>query len=310
MILSKIVLIKTNSANMKFLTERGYGELKKGNDLEVKIEDLTKGSHAIIDVKCDYCENEKKIMYKTYMNSFNNHGKYACSRKCCIEKKILTTIERYDVVNVFQLESIKEQSKETCKELYGDEYFNRTPYYIKSLMKNYNVTNVYQMESTKETMKETSRRKYNTDYPMQSDIVKTNLKNVFLEKYGVEYPSRHPDIIQKIKNTMTINGNRIPDEDLTAFKLYKRNVINETNKVKKKLLKEWDGYDYYDGEYIKYYYNLHHLDSKYPHIDHKVSMFYGFTNNIQVSEIANINNLCFTKRFTNISKGKKCDNDM
>ena len=29
MILDKTVVIKTNSANMKFLTERGYGELKK-----------------------------------------------------------------------------------------------------------------------------------------------------------------------------------------------------------------------------------------------------------------------------------------
>lgn len=309
MILDKKVLIKTNSANMKFLTERGYGDLKKGIDLEVKIEDLSKGSHAIINVKCDYCEKERTIVYRKYLSSFNINGKYACSRKCCIEKKILTTQERYNVDNVFQLESVKEQSRKTCIEKYGKEWFTQTEYYIESLMRNYGVVNVFQMESTKTTIYNTFIDNYGC-YPSQTEKYKEKMKMIFLDLLGVDHPMKHPDVIKKSNDTKTAKGNRIPDEDLNEYKLYIRNVINETNKVVKELLKNWDGYDYYDGEYIKDYYNLHVHDDRYPHIDHKISKFYGFKNGLTVKEIADINNLCITKRIINISKGKKCDNEI
>jgi len=74
------------------------------------------------------------------------------------------------------------------------------------------------------------------------------------------------------------------------------------------LINEWDGYDYYDNEYIKEYFNLPYHHKLYPTIDHKLSIFYGFKNNMTVKEMCNIENLCFTKRTINSSKGKKIEN--
>lgn len=62
------------------------------------------------------------------------------------------------------------------------------------------------------------------------------------------------------------------------------------------LLESWDGIDYYDGECIKDNFNLPYYDINYPTVDHKISIFEGFKNNIVADEIADISNLCFTKR--------------
>jgi hypothetical protein len=70
------------------------------------------------------------------------------------------------------------------------------------------------------------------------------------------------------------------------------------------LLESWDGYDFYDGEYIKNNFQLHYFDNKYPTIDHKISIYDGFISGISPVEISNIKNLCFTKRITNIIKNK------
>jgi len=73
------------------------------------------------------------------------------------------------------------------------------------------------------------------------------------------------------------------------------------------LFENWDGYDYYDGEYIKNNFNLHGLDNNYPTIDHKISVSYGFKNNIEPEKIADISNLCITKKINNSKKSSKCN---
>ena len=42
------------------------------------------------------------------------------------------------------------------------------------------------------------------------------------------------------------NGFRVSDCDLSPFQLYKRNCKNLTNRIKKKLFENWDGFDFYD----------------------------------------------------------------
>lgn len=62
--------------------------------------------------------------------------------------------------------------------------------------------------------------------------------------------------------------------------------------------------DYYDGEYIKNNIKLKHTDKNFPTIDHKISIYSGYKNNLSVDEIANIDNLCITKRFLNSKKNR------
>ena len=111
-------------------------------------------------------------------------------------------------------------------------------------------------------------------------------------------------IIEKAKETKIKRGLIIGDDELSEWQLYRKKVSNVTNRYKKKLYEDWEGIDYYDGEYIKENIVLKHTDTKYPTIDHKISLHYGFKNNIPPEVIGDISNLCITKRKNNSSKSR------
>lgn len=90
--------------------------------------------------------------------------------------------------------------------------------------------------------------------------------------------------------------------DYNNYLIYRRRVKLLTNKVKMELLEEWNGYDYYDNEYIKENLNLHYNDRLYTTIDHKISVLNGFNNGLSPEFISNINNLCITKKYINSKK--------
>lgn len=174
-----------------------------------------------------------------------------------------------------------------------------------SLKKKYGVENVSFIPEVKEKIRiknieNTEKRKIKR--------VKTNL-----ERYGVENTFQNKNIINenliKTRKTNILNGRWIDDSLLTPWIRYKKNVMRLTYKYKKVLYNNWDGYDYYDNEYIKENYNLHYYHPDYPTIDHKISIKYGFDNNIPIEEISDINNLCFTKKKLNTRKYTKneCD---
>ncbi len=106
----------------------------------------------------------------------------------------------------------------------------------------------------------------------------------------------------KRKITRIKNGNQVPDELISEYQIYRRMVDNKLDLIRDSFIKSWSGYDYYDGEYIKDYLKLNPNDRLYPSIDHKISVYYGFMNNISVDDISDINNLCVTKTYINSKK--------
>ena len=201
------------------------------------------------------------------------------------EKIKKTNLERYGVEYGFQNQNIKNKIKKTNLERYG-------------------VENPVQYDDFKEKMKTTSFNKYGFSYPLQSFEVKEKIKETNLERYGVENPGQSKEIKNKIKKTRISNGTQISDDLKTDFQIYKDNVYNATLLLKQDLLNNWDGYDYYDKEYIKDNFSLDRNDLSYPTIDHKISIYYGFINNLKEEEIFNINNLCITKRTINCKKNR------
>ena len=97
---------------------------------------------------------------------------------------------------------------------------------------------------------------------------------------------------------------RLSDELKTSFELYTRAVYNITNKNKKELFENWNGYDYYDNEFIKANKKLNYNHTNYPTIDHKISLYHGFENKISPAILGSIDNLCITKKCINSSKGR------
>lgn len=155
----------------------------------------------------------------------------------------------------------------------------------------------------------------NFDYSLVNYIDRDTKIDIICKKHGIIFnilPFHHLSAnqgckycrLEKYKQTRIKNGNQIPDEKLTEWQIYRRKVVNITNRLRKNLFQTWNGYDFYDGEYIKENLFLPPKDKNYPTIDHKMSVYYGFINNIEPEEIANIENLCITKRKINSSKNK------
>ena len=94
----------------------------------------------------------------------------------------------------------------------------------------------------------------------------------------------------------------IDDSELDSWNLYRRIVRRLTERVRNEALLNWNGLDYYDNEYIKDNFSLSHIDINYPTLDHKISIIYGYKNNMLPEIIASVDNICFTKRTNNSSK--------
>lgn len=100
-------------------------------------------------------------------------------------------------------------------------------------------------------------------------------------------------------------GIYIPLISVCDFKKYRKIVNRFTYKNKKHMYEKWNGYDYYDNEYIKDNFKLLSKNMKYPTIDHKISLHEGFIKNIPPFIIGGIDNLCITKRKINLLKRNK-----
>ena len=97
------------------------------------------------------------------------------------------------------------------------------------------------------------------------------------------------------------NGNII-DWDKAGWKQYWRRCNDLTRKIRKKMLGDWDGYDYIDGEYIKDNLNLHYSDKNYPTLDHIKPRSQCFKEGLSPYEATVPENLKWTKRINNSKK--------
>jgi hypothetical protein len=112
----------------------------------------------------------------------------------------------------------------------------------------------------------------------------------------------------KLKDIVSIELSESKYCDLNIsneYLLYRNECRRITNSYLDKLFDDWNGLDFYDSESISENFNLPHNDKKYPTVDHKISIYYGFNNGISPSEIGHISNLVITKRSINSSKRDK-----
>jgi len=353
MILSTTVFLKMNNRYVKHYINKGY-EVKGGQIIEVKIDDLTKKSNILIEVKCDSCGENKKMKYSTYNRYTKNRTeKYYCN-KCNDIKRKITNKEKYGVENVFQSETIKEKRNKKMLDKYGNIHALNIPEFkekmkktnqekfgfdfatqndnIKEKIKNtflknygeitsllniemknkisntnlerYGVKNVFELDYIKT---DGMLKKYNVKYPLQNEEIKNKMINTVMKKYGVENIMQNDEIKNKMIKTKQKLGLWIIYSDKDDFINYKSHIKSLTNKNKKALFENWDGYDYYDGEYIKDNLKTYYNQKNYPTIDHIMSVKYGFENKIDAEKISAIENLCITKRWINSAKGSSND---
>ena len=244
-------------------------EVVYGKVYEMEVSLLPRYSKYKILAKCETCGAEKELPMQKYHQNWDRSNSYNCKACNSITYK-KSMLEKYGYDNPSTTPECVEKRKKTCLEKYGNEY------------------------------------------AIANNEVKDKIKNSIFDKYGGHH-SKVPEIMKKIKDkgklTKIGKGLVIPDDELNEWELYRRIVRNITNLNRNKLFEDWNGLDYYDDEYIKNNFDIKHTDYDYPTIDHKISVIYGFKNNITPEEIGGIENLCITKKGINSSKSFLIEED-
>lgn len=293
MVIGEYTQITLKTKNLNF-TKKKYNldpNLKTGDIVDVPISKLTKGSSVEVKVECDYCGKILNVPYKRYNYNTKNVNKYACTNKECSNQKIKDVcLVKYGVENPFQADFVKEKSKKTLMEKYG-------------------VDHPMHSDVVKNKIKETCLLRYGeTNYTKTNEYLeKTEKTN--LDKYGETHhnKTKNGKLVRKL--TRIRKGDQISDDKIPEYRKYRLIVNRSLQRNKKIIIDNWDGYDYYDNEYIKENFNLESNNRNYPHFDHKISVIYGFRNGISPHEISELDNICLTKQWINGTKGSKCDDE-
>jgi hypothetical protein len=319
------VLVKINLRNSTHYKKYGYDISQK--ELLVNIDELTKSSKSRVTAICEICSSENSVTYGKYNvnKNRNNKGYYSCF-KCKNLEKEKTCLDKYGVKSYSMTSEFKEldrtdwnikegyiKGREKIIEKYGvDSYFKtkESKEYNKKWMSSdefkekskIKLIEVYGVDSYSKT------DKFKFDIESKKDLILDKIRETFIRKYNIDWASKLNIVKDKVRKTKEDNGSVIPDELLCDWNIYKRKVRNITNSNKKYLYENWDGNDYYDNELIKGYLSHTHTHRFYPTIDHKISVYFGFMNNISPEEIGSLENLCITKRFINSMKGKLIEN--
>jgi hypothetical protein len=187
MIISKSIVTNINNMNKEHYRSLGYDVSNK--KITIIVEDLPRNSTMKIDVTCDYCGDVKNVYYKSYVDSVENGGNYAC-RKCFSIKFKETCIKKYGVENPSMLENVKHKKKNTYLKNYGVDHFSKTDEYQEkkstTMLERYGVKHALQSEKFKTKFKETSLSRYGVDHPFMDGHIIDKIKLTNLEKYGVE----------------------------------------------------------------------------------------------------------------------------
>jgi hypothetical protein len=279
---------------------------------------------------CKNIEREKTCYQKWGVSSYSKTEEFKESEsikwagiKKGSEKGKKTMIEKYGVDSYFKTDKMrdlnrkwmssdefKEKSKSKIREKWGVDSYSKTDEFKQSISS--------KKVETVEKIKSKFLEIYGFEYYSQTEEFKikmslkkeeiiSKIKKTCLERYGVDNVSKVENIKKSIISTKKEKGQIIPDCLVSEWCLYKKDVRRLTNKVKKELYENWNGYDYYDGEFIKGYFQHSHVHRFYPTIDHKLSTYYGFINGIDAKNISSLENLCITKRFINSEKNKKIE---
>lgn len=271
---------------------------KKHNINSQQYYDLTKKEN---EGKCNTCTKQTRFI------CFSIGYLEFCSQKCAGNNK-----------------EIQQKIKDVKKEKYGDENFTNRKKNKKTLREKYGVENVSQLQFVKNKKIQTVLKNYGVENQNQSIIVREKTKKTKKERYGDEkYNNR-----EKAKKTMLFKYgtesfapselNRQLQEasnkwialtDLSEYKKYCRKVIDITRKNVKKLFENWDGNCYYTKEVLLEKNSSNYNEYNYPAVDHKVSIFNGFKNNIEPNLIGDISNLCICSRKINSIKGLMNEED-
>lgn len=165
MLLTQEVELKWNSKIKKHYVDLGYEFTKMKDPFVVKVCDLTKGSAANVELKCDYCGDIYFVTYERYLKSRKNIEKDACRKPECTGKKAQEALKaKYGVDSIWDVEEIVAKRKATNLQKYGSENPFGSKEIIEKIkqnnLKNYGVASSMQRPEVLQKSRETCMQKY------------------------------------------------------------------------------------------------------------------------------------------------------
>ena len=151
----------------KHYAKLGYKFTKMGDKFYVDVRDLTDGSQADVEIKCDYCG---KVFVRKWYSYIEIKRKEIIHKDACC-----------DCCKLKSNDSIKYKYG-SHKELYYQTNEKRTE---TNLLK-YGVNNVFSSGDIQEKIIDTNLRKYGVKYSQQNEEIRNKTRNTCYKKYGVE----------------------------------------------------------------------------------------------------------------------------
>lgn len=249
--------------------------------------------HLAIHIRHSHKEIDGKFYYDSFMKI---DGEDICINPNCNKSVSFTTLgkgyktkqnkTKYCSLSCARLsEAVQEKQRLTSMGKYGDLNYRNPEKNKQTCIEKYGVENVLCK---------------GTSFSKKRD-------NSVLKKYGVENVFQCEKVKDKIKIAMIERGEWIDYNDprYNDYREYYRVAWNYYKSIKEEYLENWDGYDYYDMEYIKDNLNMDPNSPDFPSIDHKISIKKSYLLKISPLDVSKFDNLCVTKRRLNSLKKTK-----
>ena len=260
-IISKTVTVNPRGKMINYYKSKGY-DAKYGQELEVKVEDLSLSSAALVETTCDYCGKLRpSIKYVDYNVQTKNGTTKCCCVDCAHFKREETMVERYGAKCALQVPEFKEKFLETNQERYGGNSPSVNAEVREkqkaTLIEHYGVDNPSLSKEIQAKREQTFIDRFGVKSSLLSQEVQRKVKQTNLERYGVENVLLNKEIKDK-RNSILIKryGTLYPLQNEECFKKMKQTnlerygyeyipQLEETKEKVKQTNLERYGYEYF-----------------------------------------------------------------
>lgn len=205
---NQTVIVNWHPRNKEHLESCGYTYTRIGDSVEVKLEDMKKGSKCKVKVICDYCGKEYTKTYKDYYIQRQN-GKDCCEN-CAKIKRSETNQLKYGGNSPFCSKEVQEK-------------------YFKTMQEKYGVCVPSRLDWVKEKVKQTNIKRFGTPFASQNPDIKERTRQYLTEKYGGPSSQCSLEVRNKTLKTMLKNGNVLSSrQELSMIDLLKE-IYGENN---------------------------------------------------------------------------------
>ena len=162
----------------------------------------------------------ESIKEKVFNKIKEEYGGIGLASKIIKDKHDKTCLNKYGVINTSSLESVKEKTKSTKTNKYGDDSYNNRDKYKETCKERYGVDhpckvrdNIDKIKSTKQerygdpnynnmvAYRETCKERYGVEWPILNEDVKGKFQKTMEDRYGTKYPAKSDEIKERIKQS-------------------------------------------------------------------------------------------------------------